>query len=127
MASTRTCVETIHSASFRPDHDSLLQSARSDVLPATTPSVINDRGATVSFGKNEFVVAAGGSTDVEVRFVAPRNTRADLTRFPLYSGHLTVRGRRDIGRAPEENYNVPYSGLNAKMFDMPGEHFHLCS
>lgn len=98
------------------------QSASSDVLPATTPSVITDSGATVTFSRNDFDTLPGQSFDLLVSWQRPAHSAADIARFPLYSGFVTVTGRGTDGSViPSETYTVPYNGLNARLFDMPGE------
>lgn len=98
-----------------------MQSASSDVLPATTPGVISDNGAVVTFSKNDADTLPGQSCDLLVTFQRPVNSAADVARFPLYSGFVSITGKKTDGSViPSETYTVPYNGLNARMFDMPG-------
>jgi len=66
--------------------------------------------ASVQLSKSSVMLRAGSSTVVTLRFTAP--TGLDATKFPVYSGWIQITGGNN-------NVQVPYMGVAARMRDMP--------
>lgn len=82
-----------------------------DTSPTVVPAV-----ASVSFRIKSTTVQPGATYRLRVKINPPRLTPEVRARFPIFSGWVKVDSSVD-------SLTVPYFGLAASLFDMPGSSF----
>ena len=112
-------VRSLSSLSLRDADESCLQPR--DNLIDPTPEAV-PATASLAFAVPSTTIQPGGTFQLRVKFTPPQLSADLRARFPIFSGWVKIDSAVD-------SLTVPYFGLAASVFDMPGTfaRFSLCS